>query len=133
MPPVASVKVDHIVLLARSMERSLPYYAALLDTLGFTKIDTHFWRNDHAFIVQLNEARPETSGYERYGPGVNHLGLRVETAAEVEAVQRAMRERGFDAPEIQDLDGVQALFMKDPDGLRIEISHFPPHLDLAQG
>lgn len=132
MPPIASVKVDHIVLLAQSLERSLPFYDALLECLGFTKLSQHFWRNQDGFIVQLDEARPDTSAYERYGAGVNHLGLRVETVAEVHAVQHAMRARGFDAPETQDLDGVLALFMKDPDGFRIEVSYFPPHLDLAQ-
>ena len=41
-------------------------------------------------------------------------------------IRDAMREAGFPAPEIQDLGGATALFMKDPDGLRVEITHYPP-------
>jgi hypothetical protein len=37
-----------------------------------------------------------------------------------------MLDAGFDAPEIQDLGGAKALFMKDPDGIRFEVSYYPP-------
>jgi hypothetical protein len=35
-------------------------------------------------------------------------------------------DAGFDAPDIQDLNGAIALFMKDPDGIRFEITYYPP-------
>jgi len=41
------------------------------------------------------------------------------------AVARA-KEAGFEVPEIQDLGGASALFMKDPDGIRFEITYYPP-------
>lgn len=37
-----------------------------------------------------------------------------------------MRDAGFEVPEIQDLGGSSALFMKDPDGIRFEITYYPP-------
>jgi catechol 2,3-dioxygenase-like lactoylglutathione lyase family enzyme len=61
---------------------------------------------------------------------VNHLGFSVESAEAVGGVRAAMAERGFEVPEIQELDGVIALFMKDPDGVRFEISYFPPDINV---
>jgi hypothetical protein len=37
-----------------------------------------------------------------------------------------MQAAGFPVPEIQRLDGATALFMKDPDGIRFEVTHSPP-------
>lgn len=42
------------------------------------------------------------------------------------AVRDGMRARGFEAPEVQHLGGAVALFMKDPDGLRFEITAYSP-------
>ena len=43
----------------------------------------------------------------------------------VESIQSKMKETGFAVPEIQSLRGATALFMKDPDGIRFEITHYP--------
>ncbi len=125
----AAARPDHLVLMVSSFGRSAPYYSALLPLLGFAPLESHYWRSPHGFIIQLQEARPGTCGYERYGPGMNHLGFSVPSADDVAAVRTAMGDQGFDVPDIQNIDGVTALFMKDPDGIRFEISWFPPEID----
>lgn len=126
----AAARPDHMVLLVTSLEASLPYYSALLPLLGFERLKELYWRSPHGFIIQIAEAKPDARPYERYGAGMNHLGFAVESPAAVETVRTAMIAAGFAAPEIQDLDGVAALFMKDPDGVRFEISYFPPEINL---
>ncbi|MFN3959738.1 MAG: VOC family protein [Parvularculaceae bacterium] len=125
----AAARPDHLVLMASSLERSDPYYAALLPLLGFVILKPGRWRSPWGFIIQLHQAKPGTRGYERHGAGMNHLGFSVPSPDDAAAVKAGMAERGFDVPEIQNLGGVTALFMKDPDGIRIEISHFPPDID----
>lgn len=125
-------KLDHMVLLVSSRAASEPYYSALLPLLGFSKFDDTRWRHKDGLILQFLEARTGTRPYERYGAGLNHMGFRVDNAAAVDAVRNGMITAGFDAPEIQMLDGAPALFMKDPDGVRFEISYFPPEIDLQQ-
>jgi len=132
MKTVSQATIDHVVILVRAFESSLAYYEALLRAIGFDKFAEHSWRNAQGFIIQIQEARPESVRYERYAPGVNHLGMRVPAAEDVTRLQAAMRDLGLEAPEIQNLDGVTALFMKDPDGFRIEISYFPDELDAAK-
>ena len=120
------MKLDHVTLLVSSLERTLPYYAALLPLLGFARRDERTWHDGAGFFLQFRQAREGTRPYERYGAGMNHLGFAAPDTATVERVRQSMLDAGFDAPEIQDLDGARALFMKDPDGIRFELTWYPP-------
>jgi catechol 2,3-dioxygenase-like lactoylglutathione lyase family enzyme len=127
---MASLKTDHLNLLVSSLDASLPYYERLLELLGFKRDRKTIWSNKDGFFLQIQQAKPGTRKYERYGAGMNHLGFKAESAQEVHAIRQAMHDAGFEVPEIQDLDGVIALFMKDPDGIRFEISYYPPGTDV---
>jgi catechol 2,3-dioxygenase-like lactoylglutathione lyase family enzyme len=120
------MKLDHITLLVTSLERSMPYYERLLALIGFTEVRSHVWSDGAGFSFQFQQARPGTPGYERYGAGMNHLGFGAASPAQVHAVRQAMAESGFEVPQIQVLDGAVALFMKDPDGIRFELTYYPP-------
>lgn len=120
------MKIGHITLLISSLETSMPYYQTLLPLLGFQQSKKHIWTDGEGFFFQFMQAKPATRPYERYGAGMNHLGLGAESAEQVQAIGAAMAEAGFPVPEIQHLKGATALFMKDPDGVRFEISYYPP-------
>ena len=120
------MKIDHISLLVSSLERSMPYYDALLPLVGFSKKSESVWTDGDGFFFQFREAKPGTPAYERYAAGMNHLGFSAPTPEQVHSIRSAMQSAGFDAPEIQMLGGVTALFMRDPDGIRFEISYYPP-------
>jgi catechol 2,3-dioxygenase-like lactoylglutathione lyase family enzyme len=62
---------------------------------------------------------------------MNHLGFSAPSAEAVLLVRDEMQRAGFAVPEIQNLGGVVALFMKDPDGMRFEISHYPPGMSVV--
>ena len=120
------MKMDHITLLVSSLERSMPYYEQLLPLLGFTKKKDHVWTDGNGFFFQFQQAKPGTSPYERYGAGMNHLGFGVATPDQVLAIRDAMSSAGFEVPNVQNLGGAIALFMKDPDGIRFEVTYYPP-------
>lgn len=123
------MKIDHITLLVSSLERSMPYYACLLPLLGFSKKRDHIWTDGAGFFFQFQQAKPETRPYERYGAGMNHLGFAADSVEQVEAIRDAMHSAGFEVPEIQHLKGATALFMKDRDGIRFEITAAPAGSD----
>lgn len=118
------MKLDHIVLLVGSLERSLPYYDALLSAIGFEKSRDHVWGNGDGVYFDFKEATEPGEGYHRDGVGLNHLGFTAPTKTAVEAVADAMRAGGFEVPAVQRLGNSWALFMKDPDGIRFEITHY---------
>jgi lactoylglutathione lyase len=125
------MNLDHVTLLVSSFTSSMPYYDRLLPLLGFMKLRDHVWAGGERFYLQFQEAREDTRPYERYGAGVNHLGFSAPSAEAVLVIRDEMQRAGFAVPEIQNLGGVVALFMKDPDGMRFEISHYPPGMSVV--
>ena len=118
------MKPDHITLLATSLDQSMPYYDQLLPLLGYRKVRSNVWTDDAGFSLQFLQSRPDTGQYQRYGAGMNHLGFGATSAEQVHAIRESMRQAGYEVPEIQNLGGATALFMKDPDGIRFEITHY---------
>ena len=115
------VKLDHLVILVRSLDRSLPWYDRLLALLGFDKTRDHVWWNGEV-AIDLKQAEDGTADYERYAPGLNHLGFTATDEAALDSVRRGMAEAGFDVPDKQRLGDQTATFFKDPEGMRIEVT-----------
>ena len=120
------MQLDHVTLLVSSLARSMPYYERLLPLLGFRKVKDHIWTDGDGFFIQFLQAKPGTPAYERYGAGLNHLGFGAASPQQVHALRSAMLEAGFEVPDVQELGGALALFMKDPDGIRFEVTWYPP-------
>ena len=125
------MNLDHMNILVRSLAQSMPYYDTLLNLLEFEKVRDHIWQNADGFVFQFFQARSDTHPYERYGAGLNHLGFGVDSPDRVNQIRDAMASAGFPVPEIQNLGGAQALFMKDPDGIRFEITYYPPGVSIV--
>ena len=123
---MSQMKIDHITLIVSSLERSMPYYDHLLPLVGFSKKRDYVWADGDGFFLQFLQAKAGTTPYQRHGAGMNHLGLGASAPEQVYAIRDSMRAAGFEAPDVQDLDGAMALFMRDPDGLRFEITYYPP-------
>lgn len=123
---VPALKPDHITILFTDREASEAHYDRLLPLLGFRKLKRGIWQNDAGFHFQLLPAKEGTRPYERYGAGANHFGFGVPTADFVHDLHRALEEQGGDPPAIQNIGDATALFLKDPDGFRIEVTHYPP-------
>lgn len=69
------MKLDHVTILVSSLEHSMPFYDRLLSLLGFEKQRDHVWSDGAGFYLQFQQAAAGTRPYERYGPGMNHLGF----------------------------------------------------------
>jgi catechol 2,3-dioxygenase-like lactoylglutathione lyase family enzyme len=117
--------IDHIAMRVSSLKASGPYYAALLPLLGFAPAGETAWRNGSGLVLHFSEADEGARPYDRYGAGMNHLGFSVTSAAAVADVRAAMAAAGFLVPEIQRFGAASALFMKDPDGIRFEVTYDP--------
>ena len=118
---MSRLKLDHIVILVRSLNASLPWYAALLGLLGFEKSRDHVWY-DGELAIDLKEAEAGTPDYQRYAPGLNHLGFTAASEADLDRVRDGMAAAGLEVPEKQFLGRELATFFKDPEGMRIEVT-----------
>ena len=111
-----------MVIMVRSLETSLPWYETMLSLIGFTKSRDHVWGNEDGVAIDLKQAKSDTGDYGRYGPGLNHLGFTAPDRAAMEAVRDGMTAAGFEVPEMQEFEGEQATFFRDPDGMRVEVT-----------
>ena len=116
-----AMKLDHMVILVRSLDESLPWYSALLGLIGFEKTRDHVWWNGEV-AIDLQEAQPDTPAYERYAPGLNHLGFTAPDEAALDAVRDGMAAAGFEVPEKQQFGKQVATFFKDPEWMRVEVT-----------
>jgi catechol 2,3-dioxygenase-like lactoylglutathione lyase family enzyme len=128
--------VHHIDLTVRDITASAPFYDALLEFLGYTRVKQeaglHVWdliRNGE--IVggfALRAARSERE-HDRYTAGLHHLAFHAADRADVDRTHALMKETGatiLDPPADypQYGAGYYAVFFADPDGLKLEVVHF---------
>jgi lactoylglutathione lyase len=119
-----SMKLDHIVILLSDLEAALPFYETLLPLIGFTKTRDHVFGNEDEVFLDLKQAANAAHRYERYAPGLNHLGFTAPDRKALKAVRQAMAAAGFEVPEIQEFGDGRAVFFKDAEGMRIEVASY---------
>lgn len=143
--------LTHIDLSVGRPERSIPFYAAFFEALGYRRwnVESPEWQGANPtratwslryaegarFEVEVRPARPESRDrqYDRYEPGPHHLAFHAASREAVEQVHRAMLDIGaevLDPPtdyggQAGYGEGYFAVFFADPDGLKLEVAHIP--------
>ncbi len=128
------IGIDHIYITVSDLARSEFFYdRVLLDALEFRKNsftlagDPHIQYFNKLFGVVLRPARAKAE-HDPYSPGLHHLCLRVESAADVQAVAEQLRSQGIEASEARRYpeyaEDYSATFFADPDGIRLEVTNY---------
>lgn len=118
--------LDHLTILSRSLEKAEAFYGFLLPRLGFEQKSPQIWANAAGLHLQFGKAKAETGDYGRYAPGLNHFGFSAPSPETVRHLAAELEQAGYEV-RLQTFEpGVTALFVPDPDGLRVEISYYPP-------
>jgi glyoxylase I family protein len=128
--------IDHVDLVVSSLDRSLPFYRDLLDLLGYDRENEIVGERGER-VAYLSRARGlgaiglrerqsrEEEAFDRYDLGLHHLALaapdretvdRIGAWAEAEGVEIESAPREYDYTP-----GYYAVFLRDPDGLKIEV------------
>lgn len=127
--------IDHIYLAVGSLAASEVFYdRVLVAILGFRKNafelhgEPHVNYYNRQFGIVIRPARAGAPAHEPRAPGLHHLCLRVEGAADVDRVARALNAAGIVALEprlhTEYAPDYYATFFEDPDGIRLEITNF---------
>ncbi len=132
-----STGVHHVDLVVSSIERSLPFYTALLGPLGYHRVgevegergETIWYLSGPGTSIGLREAHSESEEYDRYRIGLHHLAFEGESRAQIDerAAWLATQEVEIESEpqEYAYQPGYYAVFFYDPDGLKLEIVHVP--------
>ena len=124
--------IQHVDLCVGDVERSLAFYFELLGPLGLEEdIRVQSYRGSEEVVyLKFGEQnlglRPADGGEHRYyDVGVEHIAFEVDTREEVDAAFARARALGaeihFPPEEDDDLDDYYALFVFDPDRIRVEV------------
>lgn len=143
-PPAAlRASVDHIDLVVSDLERSLPFYRGLLGPLGWTAVvsvsgergePVHHIGGEppnRPMTISLRQALSDAHPvpYDRYAVGLHHLAFSAPSRAAVDDRHRWLSDQGAaieSAPREYDYTpGYYAVFLYDPDGIKLEIVHKP--------
>ena len=126
--------VEHIDLTVNDVARSRAFYDKVLGELGFRKFegdDYIHWANAQMTLAIRGASAPKRAAhFDRYRVGMHHLALRARSRADVDAFHAfLLREKitVLDAPAEYPQYGQNyyAVFFADPDGVKLELVHFP--------
>jgi glyoxylase I family protein len=132
--------VHHADLTVLDPGRSLPFYRAVLEFLGYRlsredargfDFDLHLPDGGYSGIgIVKATGEGVTRAHDRYSPGLHHLAFRAGSRADVDQLHELLvrmgatiLDRPADYPEYG--AGYYAVFFADPDGLKLELVHKP--------
>ncbi|MEQ9436831.1 VOC family protein [Hyphomonas sp.] len=133
--------IAHIQLTVKRLDRSRPFYRALLhDTFGMTiqyDDDTTFYCIGGRTGVLIREAAAEhrDTGFDQWRVGLHHMCFRLRSREDVDTLHAALVDMGtrivtapYDGPWAP---GYYSVLFEDPDGIRLEANFVPGAGNLA--
>ena len=124
------IQLNHVGIAVADMDESIAFYT---ETMGYEEAFRVTNDADEPFLVYLRVSETTfvelTRANENSAPGLNHFGIQV---ADMESVRAMYEERGAEPTETR-RGSTQAILSNifDPQGVRIELSEYPP--DSMQG
>ncbi len=130
-------ELNHIDLAVGDLRRSLDFYLAVFGPLGCVEDGRYPSYRGTEEVVYLQMGPSTTMGlrqadggrHDYYGVGIEHFAVFVDRREEVDETYARLLEMGarihFPPEPDNDLDGYWAVFFFDPDGMRVEVAHWP--------
>ena len=77
-------------------------------------------------VARLERVLGKVDGVQQASVNLATAQARIDTDGRTELAHlvTAVEKAGFDVPELQELGTITATFFKDPDGMRLEVSHY---------
>jgi catechol 2,3-dioxygenase-like lactoylglutathione lyase family enzyme len=107
MEAVEVLGVEHIDVTVNDLARSTAFYDKVMLALGFKRLPDNDrnnirWANAHiSFAIRPAAASERGTSHNRYRVGLHHLAFKAKSSAAIDE------------------------FLADPDGMKLELVHFP--------
>jgi catechol 2,3-dioxygenase len=123
--PISVKALGHVVLRVRSLERSVPFYR---DVLGMKEVARYkgmmvfFSLGQNHHDLALMQIGPQAEPPDPYTVGMYHFALKVgDSLEELRAWKSKLEARGIPLVGMSDHRVSQSLYIRDPDGIEIEL------------
>jgi len=131
--------MHHLRLTVTNIEESRSFYAPLLSFMGFELSQQSDERlawaaaapaGSHQYVI-LTLAGPQhlSDRADRMRPGLHHFAFAAESRAQVDQLYSVMSDAGVEIecpPAVYHYQpGYYALYMRDPDNIKLEFVHVP--------
>ena len=126
--------VEHIDLTVNDVARSRAFYDKVLGELGFRNFERDsyiFWSNALMTIaIREASAANRDARFDRYRVGLHHLAFRARSRADIDAFHDFLVHEKIEvldppADYPQYGETYYAVFFADPDGIKLELVHYP--------
>lgn len=135
MPPLDVLGFDHLDLTVNDLAVSEPFYRNVLGELGFRDVgkdgDSVIFANGITSIAVRGPSDAHRGApFDRYRVGLHHLALRAARRGDVDQFHDWLVSEDvpvLDPPAAYPEYGESyyAVFFADPDGLKLELVHYP--------
>ena len=134
MPTFEVLGVDHIDLTVNDLPRSIAFYEKVFGALGFRRLEHETyvaWGNAQLNIaVRPAAAEERGAAFTRYRVGLHHLALKAKRRDDIDRFYEFLLREDIavlDPPAEYPQYGPHyyAVFFADPDGMKLELLHFP--------
>lgn len=124
---MALTGIDHINLKVRDLERSRRFYELLgLRETSHRENMLFFAVGDHHHHVALYRVNSDAAEPPKGGVGLGHVGLEVESEAELIEAYYRLEEAGYPVHSTLDHIVSKSVYLRDPDGNMVELAYNLP-------
>ena len=140
--------IHHLDLVVGDLERSVAFYQGLLEPLGYDRVGhitgergepvTYIGRQRGEGAIGLRAAPEGTAGaqpiaaHDRYAIGAHHIAFGAPSRSMVDEAAAWATSHGArleSGPRDYDYSpGYYAVFLRDPDDIKLEVVHTPPDI-----
>ncbi|HEY6560977.1 MAG TPA: VOC family protein [Polyangiaceae bacterium] len=126
--------IAHVFLTVRDLARARPFYVALLEHMGLTRVldsSDYLYYVGGRTAVGLKPAGVEFADepFQQQRCGLHHVCFRARSREDVDSVHELVQKLGgrivHEPREEEWVPGYYSVLFEDPDGIRLEVNHVP--------
>ncbi len=127
--------IDHLMINANDFDAAIRFYSWLMPNLGYPNVENYdqpermigFWGDHGSVWVMVSKDRNEK--FDKTRVGLREIAIRGASRDCIDELAREISSHGgriLEPPREYDYrPGYYAVFFTDPDGLKLEIVHYP--------